>query len=82
MRATWRTLPRPCVSNAGPRCWCCGDDDRATEARTGTNTGRVKAEAAARAVRGLAVFPEGLPDGGSDFNDMHRAGPGGRGRLH
>ena len=51
----------------------CGDDDRATEARTGTNTGRVKAEAAARAVRGLAVFPEGLPDGGSDFNDMHKA---------
>jgi len=51
----------------------CGDDDRDTEARTGTNTGRVKAEAAARAVRGLAVFPEGLPDGGSDFNDMHQA---------
>lgn len=51
----------------------CGDDDRATEARTGTNTGRVKAEAAARAVRGLAVFPEGLPNGGSDFNDMHQA---------
>ena len=51
----------------------CGDDDRTTEARTGTNTGRVKAEAAARAVRGLAVFPEGLPDGGSDFNDMHQA---------
>jgi len=51
----------------------CGDDDRDTEARTGTNTGRVKAEAAARTVRGLAVFPEGLPDGGSDFNDMHQA---------
>lgn len=51
----------------------CGDDDRATEARTGTNTGRVKAEAAARTVRGLAVFPEGLPEGGSDFNDMHEA---------
>ena len=51
----------------------CGDDDRDTEARTGTNTGRVKAEAAARAVRGLAVFPESLPDGGSDFNDMHQA---------
>lgn len=51
----------------------CGDDDAATEARTGTNTGRVKAEAAARTVRGLAVFPEGLPDGGSDFNDMHQA---------
>lgn len=51
----------------------CGDDDRATEARTGTNTGRVKAEAAARAVGGLAVFPEGLPEGASDFNDMRQA---------
>ncbi len=51
----------------------CGDDDAATEARTGTNTGRVKAEAAARTVRGLAVFPEGLPDGGTDFNDLHQA---------
>lgn len=51
----------------------CGDDDRTTEARTGTNTGRVKAEAAARAVGGLAVFPEGLPEGASDFNDMRQA---------
>ncbi|MDZ7862102.1 hypothetical protein [Acidovorax sp.] len=37
----------------------CGDDDRTTEARTGTNPGREKAGAAARAVRGLAVFPRG-----------------------
>ena len=51
----------------------CGDDDRDTEAKTGTNPGRVKAEAAARAVRGLAVFPEPLPEGGSDFNDLHQA---------
>ncbi len=51
----------------------CGDDDQATEARTGTNTGRVKATAAARAVDGLAVFPEALPEGGSDFNDMGQA---------
>ena len=51
----------------------CGDDDRDTEAKTGTNPGRVKAEAAARAVQGLAVFPEGLPEGGSDFNDLHQA---------
>lgn len=55
----------------------CGDDDRSTEARTGTNTGRVKAEAAARAVRGLAVFPS-MPAGDDapgnvDFNDMHQA---------
>ena len=50
----------------------CGDDDRDTEAKTGTNPGRVKATAAARAVGGLAVFPAGLPDGGSDFNDLHQ----------
>lgn len=51
----------------------CGDDDRATHERTGTNTGRVKAQAAAQAVGGVAAFPEGLEDGGSDFNDMHQA---------
>lgn len=55
----------------------CGDDDRATEARTGTNTGRVKAMAAARAVAGaggaVAVFPVGLEGDASDFNDMHQA---------
>lgn len=48
----------------------CGDDDQATEAKDGTNPGRTKATAAAKAVRGLAVFPEGLPPGGSDFNDL------------
>lgn len=51
----------------------CGDDDQATEARTGTNPGRLKATAAARAVRGLAVFPSLLPENGSDFNDLHQA---------
>ncbi|WP_367065239.1 DUF927 domain-containing protein [Oryzisolibacter sp. LB2S] len=55
----------------------CGDDDRVTEARTGTNTGRVKAEAAARAVQGLAVFPVMPADddapGNVDFNDLHQA---------
>ncbi|MFT4243585.1 MAG: DUF927 domain-containing protein [Acidovorax sp.] len=51
----------------------CGDDDRATEARSGTNTGRVKAQAAAQSVGGLAVFPEGLAEGASDFNDMRQA---------
>ncbi|CAM3756088.1 DUF927 domain-containing protein [Polaromonas hydrogenivorans] len=50
----------------------CGDDDLQTLARTGHNPGRDKATAAARAVRGLAVFPDGLPEGGSDFNDLHR----------
>ncbi len=50
----------------------CGDDDNTTEAATGTNAGRVKATAAARAVGGLAVFPAGLPAGGTDFNDLHQ----------
>ncbi len=49
----------------------CGDDDVQTSSRTGNNPGRQKAVAAARAVHGLAVFPDGLPDGGSDFNDLH-----------
>ncbi|MEY4750397.1 MAG: hypothetical protein RIQ60_2611 [Pseudomonadota bacterium] len=53
----------------------CGDDDTDTQARTGENPGRVKAASAARAARtdtGPAgtVFPEGLPPGGSDFNDL------------
>ncbi len=51
----------------------CGDDDTATEAKTGTNPGRVKAQEAARAVRGVCVWPEGLADGGSDFNDLHQS---------
>jgi putative DNA primase/helicase len=51
----------------------CGDDDTATQAKTGHNPGREKATAAARAVRGIAVFPENLPEGGSDFNDLHQA---------
>lgn len=55
----------------------CGDDDSATQARTGRNPGREKAEAAAQAVQGLAVFPrwpENLPAGdGKDFNDLHQA---------
>lgn len=51
----------------------CGDDDVQTFARTGNNPGRDKATAAARSVRGLAVFPVPLPEGGSDFNDLHHA---------
>ena len=42
-----------------------GDDDRDTEARTGSNPGRLKATAAARSVQGLAVFPSRLPENGS-----------------
>lgn len=56
----------------------CGDDDAQTFAAKGNNPGRDKATAAARAVHGLAVFPAGLPDGGSDFNDLHQA----TSRLH
>lgn len=33
----------------------------------------MKAEAAARAVRAGVVLPAALPEGGSDFNDMHQA---------
>ncbi len=51
----------------------CGDDDLQTLADKGFNPGRDKATAAARAVRGLAVFPAGLSEGGSDFNDLHQA---------
>lgn len=57
----------------------CGDDDKATEARTGRNGGREKATAAARAVGGVAVFPEGLAEGASDFNDLCNAQQDGRG---
>ena len=46
--------------------------DAATLARTGRNPGREAAESAAAAVGGRAVFPHGLPEGGSDFNDLHR----------
>ena len=51
----------------------CGDDDLQTFAEKGHNPGRDKATAAARAVQGLAVFPQGLPAGASDFNDLHAA---------
>ena len=56
----------------------CGDDDADTFTRTGNNPGRDKATAAARAVRGLAVFPaplsapaEGVASANFDFNDLH-----------
>lgn len=53
----------------------CGDDDRATEAAGKGNPGRKAAAAAARAANTTTgparmCFPEGLPDGGSDFNDL------------
>lgn len=53
----------------------CGDDDVGTQERTGKNPGREKALAAARAANTDAapagvVFPQGLPAGGTDFNDL------------
>lgn len=54
----------------------CADDDRATEARTGKNPGRLKAAEAARLAGKPAapvILPEGLPangSAGSDFNDL------------
>ena len=49
-----------------------GDDDVQAFAQRGHNPGGDKATAAARAVHGLAVLPEGLSDGASDFNDLHQ----------
>lgn len=49
----------------------CGDDDSASDVDSAKNSGRLKATAAAKAVRGLAVFPSPLPIGGTDFNDLH-----------
>jgi putative DNA primase/helicase len=65
LRSKWPALP----------FLVCGDDDKASEARGRTNAGRVKAYAAAEAAgaaAGLAavVLPAGLPNDGSDFNDL------------
>lgn len=51
------------------RLLIAGDEDLSTPG----NPGRAKATAAARATGGAAVFPVGLPDGASDFNDLHVA---------
>ncbi len=51
----------------------CGDDDAHSAEQGGSNAGREKALAAAQAVKGVAVFPERLSPGMSDFNDMHQA---------
>ncbi|MEY4767337.1 MAG: hypothetical protein RI907_4010 [Pseudomonadota bacterium] len=50
----------------------CGDNDQATEKATGRNTGQDKAREAAKAAKGRAVWPVGLPDGLSDWNDLHQ----------
>lgn len=54
----------------------CADDDHGTEAAKGHNPGREGAEAAMRAVItptgwAMVVMPQGLPEGGTDFNDLH-----------
>jgi phage/plasmid primase-like uncharacterized protein len=55
----------------------CGDDDKWTKRHDGTpwNTGRIKAEAAAKEVNGISVFPEfkNLESKYTDFNDLHKA---------
>ncbi|MCP3019627.1 DUF927 domain-containing protein [Cupriavidus basilensis] len=51
----------------------CADDDRTTEAETGKNPGLLAAKDAARRARGQMVAPAGLPEDGSDFNDLARA---------
>jgi len=53
----------------------CADDDLPTFERTGKNPGRTYAAKAARAVLAEGapagcVFPEGLPPGAKDFNDL------------
>lgn len=68
LAAVAKALQRLCP---GALLVVCGDDDADTEARTGTNPGRQKATAAAKAVKGLTLLPEGLPAGGTDFNDLH-----------
>lgn len=50
----------------------CGDNDKETETSTGRNPGKEKALQAAKAVQGVATWPEGLADGLTDFNDTHQ----------
>ena len=52
----------------------CGDDDAHPDDPARANTGRIKATEAARVVDALAVFPQGLPPGGTDFNDLLQIG--------
>lgn len=66
LKAAARALRK--IMGAGALIVVCGDDDRATELRTGKNPG---ADAAAL-VHGLAVLPRGLAAGETDFNDLHQ----------
>lgn len=62
----------------GARFLLCADHDAGTEQRSGKNPGREGAEKAARKLRALGaaaavLLPEGLPSGGTDFNDLAAA---------
>ena len=70
LKAAARTLRQ--TMGPGALIVVCGDDDRATELRSGKNPGADAARAAAALVRGLAVLPKGLPANQSDFNDLHQ----------
>lgn len=52
------------------RLMFCADNDSETEAKTGKNPGVVSATSAAASVGGYWCKPEGLPSGGTDFNDL------------
>jgi putative DNA primase/helicase len=55
------------------RLLICGDDDRDTAARTGSNPGAEAAPHAARACSGRWCLPADLPEGRTDFNDLAQA---------
>ena len=63
------------VRKAHPRALIVlvADNDATTHAHSGRNPGTDKASEAAQAVRGVAVWPqlEALPEGGTDWNDVH-----------
>ncbi len=48
----------------------CADDDQQTEAKRGKNTGVVAAMEAAKSINALWCKPTGLPENGTDFNDL------------
>src|SRR5690606_35205433 len=64
-RAIREVFPGACIV-------VCGDNDHEREQATGRNPGQEKASEAARAAQGLAVCPQGLPAGKTDWNDLHQ----------
>ncbi|MBN1903732.1 MAG: DUF3987 domain-containing protein [Deltaproteobacteria bacterium] len=49
-----------------------GDDDHEKALKTGKNTGRIAAEAAARSIGAKVAFPLFTTGRGKDFNDLHQ----------